>query len=293
VTTLGILSTICGDGTSANMGDGGAATSAQISFPIGLRTTDGDEIITGTGLYTIRKIDTSGDISTIAGTGVQGSPPAGDGGPATSATLYQVQDLALNSAGEIFISDGNYPVRFIDGSGIIDTVIDGGLDSYLNIQFLIFDQTGTDLYFTDSLKIFRLSGGVITEVAGSGTTGYTGDGGPAVDADITVDHLTLDTDGNIYFCSLVHHVIRKIDTSGDISTIAGSGSPGYSGDGGPAVDAELEFPIALTYHDGALYFCDQTASCIRKINLATGNISLFAGTPGTTGFGGDGGPAHL
>jgi hypothetical protein len=164
------------------MGDGGAATSAQISFPIGLRTTDGDEIITGTGLYTIRKIDTSGDISTIAGTGVQGSPPAGDGGPATSATLYQVQDLALNSAGEIFISDGNYPVRFIDGSGIIDTVIDGGLDSYLNIQFLIFDQTGTDLYFTDSLKIFRLSGGVITEVAGSGTTGYTGDGGPAAGA---------------------------------------------------------------------------------------------------------------
>lgn len=292
VSTAGILSTISGDGTFANTGDGGPATNAQIAAPSTLKMTADDEILIGTGLYTIRKIDTSGDISTIAGSGAEGNPPTGDGGPATSATFYQVQDLALNSAGEIFISDGNFPVRFINGAGVIDTVTDGGLDTYLNIQYFSFDQSGADLYFTSAFKIFKLSGGAITDVAGTGTGGYTGDGGPAVDAEISCDTLTLDTDGNIYFADLNNHVIRKIDTSGDISTVAGTGSPGYSGDGGPSVDAELYFPLAITYYNNALYFSDQ-GSCIRKINLTTGNISLFAGTPGTTGFDGDGGPAHL
>lgn len=290
ISTTGIISTVAGDGNFEDTGDGGSAISARIT-PAALVINSTDEIIIGTQQYRIRKIDISGNISTIAGNGVQGDPPTGDGGNAISATLYGVTELAINSIDEVFITDSNFPVRFIDGSGIIDMVTDGGLDTYPNIQYLSFDYYGTELYFTDRPKIYKLTGGVITHIAGTGIVGYTGDGGLAVDADIESYTLTLDMDGNIYFCSLNYHVIRKIDTFGNISTIAGTGMPGYSGDGGLAVDAELYFPLEITYYNNAIYFGDQAESCIRKIDLITGNISLFAGTPGTTGFGGDGGPA--
>jgi hypothetical protein len=290
VTTLGILSTIAGTGDFDDTGDGGPATSAAIRA-ISLKMDSSGNLIVGSGGYWIRKIDTDGIISTIAGTGVEDG--TGDGGPATSAAIYTPVDLAINASGEIFLCSGSTNLRFINGGGIIDSVLDGSSSPITTAGYMSFDTAGSDLYFSDSIRIYKLSGGTITTIAGTGTAGYTGDGGLATDAEISGYFLCLDTDGNIYFSQGPNHVIRKIDTGGIITTFAGTGTAGYSGNGGPAEDAELEFPYAIAYHDGAIYFGDQTQSCIRKIDLATGDISLFAGTPGQYGFGGDGGPAHL
>lgn len=293
VTALGMLSTIAGTGDFDDTGDGGPAIDAATS-PVSLRADSIGNLFIGSGLYRIRKIDTDGVISTFAGNGTAGDPPTGDGGPATSATIYLPLDLAINSLDEVFYCAANVnPIRYIDNSNVIDTLLDGLGNPIENTQYMNFDQAGGDLYFTDGNTIYKLSGGVISTVAGTGINGYTGDGGAATAANISSYHLCLDDDGNMYFCQLNEHVIRKVDTSGIITTFAGTGTAGYSGNGGPAEDAELEFPLAITFCNDALYFSDQTQSCIRKIDLTTGNISLFAGTPGQYGFGGDGGPAHL
>lgn len=286
-----ILSTIAGDENYEDSGDGGPAVDASIGAN-SVKVDSNGNLFVGTSFYRIRKIDTDGDISTFAGNGTEGSPPTGDGGPAVSATIYIPQDLAINSDDEVFYCSANAnPLRFIDGAGIIDTVLDGLGNPIENTQYMNFDTSGTDLYLTDGNRIYRFSGGVITTVAGTGVYGYTGDGGPAIDAEIGAFHLCLDEDGNIYFAQSVENVIRKIDTDGNISTFAGTGTAGYSGNGGQAADAELEYPYAMAIYSGNLYFGDQIQSCIRKINLTTGVITLFAGTPGQYGFGGDGGPA--
>jgi hypothetical protein len=288
-----MLSTIAGTGDFDDTGDGGPAIDAATS-PVSLRADSIGNLFIGSDLYRIRKIDTDGVISTFAGNGTAGDPPTGDGGPATSATIYVPQDLAINSLDEVFYCAANVnPIRYIDNSNVIDTLLDGLGNPIENTQYMNFDQAGGDLYFTDGNTIYKLSGGVISTVAGTGINGYTGDGGAATAANISSYNLCLDDDGNMYFCQLNEHVIRKVDTSGIITTFAGTGTAGYSGNGGPAEDAELEFPLAITFCNDALYFSDQTQSCIRKIDLTTGNISLFAGTPGQYGFGGDGGPAHL
>lgn len=286
--TGGILSTIAGTGDSDDTGDGGPATDAAIRA-ISLKMDSGGNLIVGSGGYYLRKIDTDGIITTIAGTGVEDG--TGDGGAATAAAIYTPTDVAINSSDEIFICSSSTNLRFINGSGIIDSVLDGSSAPITSAGYMGFDAGGGDLYFSDSTTIYKLSGGVITTIAGTGTAGYTGDGGPATSAEIFGYYLCLDDDGNIYFSQANEHVIRKIDTGGTITTIAGTGTAGYSGNGGPAEDAELNSPLAIAYHDGTIYFGDQIQSCIRKINLTTGIISLFAGTPGQYGFGGDGGPA--
>lgn len=290
VSALGILSTVAGTGDFDNTGDGGAAIDASIAVGV-IRIDSADNLIVGTQLFRIRKIDTDGIITTIGGTGTSGD--SGDGGPATSAEIGPPNDIAINSSDEIFIAFGSANLRFIDSGGTIDTLLTGGGDPIAPVDYTNFDASGTDLYFAAVNNIYKLSAGVVTTIAGTGVAGYTGDGGPAIDAQIGPFNLCLDTDGNIYFCQTVDNVIRKIDTGGTITTFAGTGTAGYSGNGGPAEDAELESPFGITFYGGALYFSDQFQSCIRRIDLTTGNISLFAGTPGQYGFGGDGGPAHL
>lgn len=288
-----ILSTIAGDENYEDSGDGGPAVDASIRA-YSVRSDSNGNLFIGTDSYRIRKIDTDGIISTFAGNGTEGNPPTGDGGPATDAAIYIPQDLAINSDDEVFYCSANAnPLRFIDGAGIIDTVLDGLGNPIENAQYMNFDTSGTDLYLTDGNSIYKFSGGVVTTVAGTGVYGYTGDGGPAIDAEIGAFHLCLDEDGNIYFAQSVQNVIRKIDTDGNISTFAGTGTAGYSGNGGQAADAELEYPHSMAIHSGNLYFSDQIQSCIRKIDLTTGVITLFAGTPGQRGFSGDGGPATL
>ncbi|MDE2716129.1 MAG: hypothetical protein OXI33_03805 [Chloroflexota bacterium] len=200
----------------------------------------------------IRRVDlTTGVITTVAG---GGTGDLGDGGPATDATFSShPMRVTADRAGNLFVADAHHArIRRIDtASGIIDTL------------------------------------------AGCGAEGYSGDGGPAVHARIASPHGTaLDREGNIYIADLKNDRIRKVDAStGIITTVAGTGDHGFSGDDGLATEAMLASPIAVyATADGDLYIADHRNSRIRKVDASTGIITTVAGT-GEQGFHGDGGPA--
>ncbi len=187
-------------------------------------------------------------ISTIAGNGTAGY--SGDGGPAASAELNSPSGVAVDFSGNIYIADyKNNRIRRVDASGVISTV------------------------------------------AGKGTAGYSGDGGPASSAELsTPSGVAVDTSGNIYIADSSNNCIRKVDASGVISTVAGKGTGGYSGDGGPASSAELSSPFGVAVDaSGNIYIADDKNNRIRKVD-ASGVISTVAGN-GTGGYSGDGGPA--
>ena len=307
VNTSGIISTIAG-GATTGYGDGGTALNAELTTPVWtVKDAAGNLYISDAISNLIRKVNTSGTISTFAGTGTSGY--SGDGGPATAAQIYEPYSMDFDGFGNLFYCDiGANIIRKINSSGIISTAVgipsltggsysgDGGpatactLYEPLNLKIdrhnriFICDRSNRRIRMVDTT-------GIITTIAGTGTSGYTGDGGPATAAEIASPHgITFDNSGNLYFCDASRCVVRKINTSGIISTIAGSGTWGYSGDGGPATNAQLAFPSALTIDSaGNIYVSDGSNSCIRKID-ATGNINTVIGT-GVAGFSGDGGLA--
>ncbi|MEZ4732369.1 MAG: hypothetical protein R3E79_35090 [Caldilineaceae bacterium] len=187
-----------------------------------------------------------GDISTVAG----GGTSLADGIPATSTYLTYPTDVVVDSSGNLYIADSfNYRIRKVDRSGAIFTV------------------------------------------AGNGTRGAGGDGGPATDAQFNIPWgVTVDNSGNLYIADRYSSRIRKVDSSGTISTVAGNGTSGYSGDGGPAASAQLREPMGVTVDgSGNLYIADAINNRIRKVD-SSGTISTVAGN-GTSGYSGDGGPA--
>ena len=251
---------------------------------------------------------TPGIVTTFAGTGFAGS--TGDGGPATSARLRNAYMPVLDYAGNLYISVLGYnQIRKVAaGTGIITTAVgnasliqgysgDGGPATSAQTNWamgIAFDAAG-NLYFADDRnnRIRRVDAvtGIITTVVGTGTSGYSGDGGPATSAQISLPvDLAFDVPGNLYIAE--GQQIRKVAAgTGIITTIAGNGTAGYSGDGGPAISAQLNVPSALRFDsNGNLYIADTSNSRIRKIDAATGVITTIAGT-GTAGFSGDGGPA--
>lgn len=249
VDASGIIITIAGIGTSGFSGDGGRATAANIS-PAGMAfDRSGNLIFCDVDNNRIRKVDTHGIISTIAGTGVSGY--SGDGGPATAAQFANPGDIAIDSSGNIYVADQlNACVRKINNSGIISSV------------------------------------------AGGGVSGL-GDGGPATSAVLVNPYgITVDRDGNLYIADVNNNRVRKVDTSGIITTIAGrTGLVGCSGDGGPATIADISFPTAVAVDArGNIFFTEAMCSSVRMINTS-GTISTVAGTIGHNGFDGDGGPA--
>jgi uncharacterized protein (TIGR03437 family) len=226
---------------SANMGDGGPATAAQISTIQGIATDRlGNLYLSDTDNARVRMISTTGIITTLAGTGVAGF--SGDGGPATAAQLNLPYGLAADLAGNLYVADlGNDRVRRI----------------------------GPD--------------GVITTVAGNGNRGSSADGGAATGAQLlTPRNVAVDAVGNFYFSEFDGHRVRKVTPAGIISTVAGTGIAGFSGDGFPAVDAQLDFPAGLAVDRlGALYIADSQNRRVRKI-LAGGVIStVLGGSPNT------------
>jgi hypothetical protein len=305
--TPGIISTVAGDGTAGATGDGGAATSAELNAPENAAIDSaGNLYIADYSNALIRKVTASGTISTVAG----GGSLLGDNGPATSALLNTPVGVALDSAGNIYIGDkGACRVRKVTvATGIITTIAgngtcgstgDGGLATSAQVGHpgsIKFDPAG-NFYFSDSghcvIREVNSASGYISTFAGNGTCAYAGDGGAATSASLNVPEISApDNLGNFYIADFTDDRIRKVTTAtGIITTYAGTGTAGYSGDGGAATSANLKGPSGMSLDPaGNLYFADDTNGRVRKIDAATGFISTVAGK-GTAAYSGDGGAA--
>jgi uncharacterized protein (TIGR03437 family) len=298
----GNISTFAGNGGYSYSGDGGPATSAQLNAPHGVAAdTAGNFYIADSGNNVVRKVSANGTITTLAGNGTAGF--GGDGGAAASAQLSAPQGVAVDSAGNVYIADtGNSRVREVSG-GTITTVAgngtagfggDGGAATGAKLYSpvgLALDAKG-NLYIADTNNsaVRKVSGGNISTVAGNGVQGYTGDGGPALSAQLNdPEGVAVDSAGNLYITDTLNYAIRMVAPNGMISTIAGDGVAGYSGDGGAASQAQLSYPAGIAVDSGgAVYFADAGAA-VRKID-SSGRISTIAGN-GSLGYTGDGGLA--
>lgn len=287
VATDGTISTFAGNGSYGSMGDGGPATSAQLSYVIGVAVdTVGNVFIADSYNHKIRRVDINGTITTVAGTGTDGY--ASDGLAAIDALLSVPVGVAASASGEICIADlGNGRVRRVDGDGIITTLAgarfggDGAAATSATLDStsgLAIDANGL-LYIadTDNNRIRRVDAqGVISTIAGS-TPGFSGDAGPALAARIHGPRgLAFDPSGALVIADTLNHRVRRISPQGVITTIAGTGTPGATGDGSAAIDAELDEPSAIAVDaTGAIYVADTNNNAIRRIDSA-GMISTVA-----------------
>jgi sugar lactone lactonase YvrE len=246
-------------------------------------------------------------IKTVAG---DGGSHLGDSGPATEAAFCGTSDVTLDASGNMYIADGGiycsgpggHTVRKVDRHGIITTVAgtgeagfsgDGGpaTKAQLDVPFAVAADREGNLYITDenNLRIRKVDkDGIITTFAGTGEDRHSGDGGPATSAQLRdPGGIAFDTRGNLYVADYTS--VRKIDPSGTITTVAGTGELGFSGDGGPATEAKLTaYDLALD-HKGNIYICDLENQRIRKVDR-DGIIHTVAGS-GKKGYSGDRGPA--
>jgi sugar lactone lactonase YvrE len=306
----GTISTVAGTGTPGYSGDGGPATSAQLAAPAGVALdAAGNLYIADASNSVIRRVlSVSGTIATVAGTGQQGGN--GNGGPATNAQLALPHGVAVDAAGNLFIADeGNYSIRRVDSaSGNISIAAGNELYSYggdggpataaqLYAPYAVALDAANDLYILDTgnIRVRRVDGasGSIAAVAGDGHYGGGGDGGPATSAQLLfATGIAADTAGNLYISVYGGYTIRRVDAaSGTITTVAGNGTQGYSGDGGPAASAQLNGPYGVAIDAaGNLFIADVLASVVRRVDAASGTITTVAGN-GTRGYSGDGGPA--
>lgn len=303
ISPSGIISNYCGTGIPGYSGDGGPATAAQLSSANGICIDGaGNLYVADAGNNRIRKIDVGGIITSVAGNGT--SAYGGDGGPATAAYLSNPMDVCMDPGGNLYIADrANYCVRMIDASGLIWTVAGMGTlgfggDGGAATAAYLHDPTGVavdavgNLYIADQLnsRIRKVTAtGIITTIAGSGTMGYSGDGGLATAANLhQPTKVAVDAVGNVLIADMENNRIRKVNSSGIITTIVGTGVTGYSGDGGPGVHAEVH-RVAGLFVDGMgnLYFADALNNRVRLLST-TAIVSTVAGTGRILG---DGGPA--
>jgi len=290
VDTNGVITTVAGNGTPAYSGDGGLATSASLNFPIGVAVDSSANIyIVDLGNSRIRKVDTNGVITTVAGNGTPAY--SGDGGPATSASLFNPYGVAVDSLGNIYIADFTYSrIRKVDTNGVITTIAgngtpaysgDGGLAASASLsgpRDVAVDSTGNS-YIADSSnhRIRKVdTNGVITTVAGNGTPAYNGDGGLATSASLYFPYgVAIDSLGNIYIADSGNHRIRQVDINGVITTIAGNGMPGYSSDTAAATSAMLNNPRRVAVDSlGNIYIADSSNNRIRKVEAGV-SVSTY------------------
>lgn len=298
-----------GTGMAGYAGDGGPAVRATLNQPFHCsQDRQGNFYLADTGNHCIRKIDAkSGVISTVAGNGQKGY--SGDGGPATQATMNEPYGVLPDRDGNLFIVDRlNAAIRRVDAkTGTISTYAGNGQKGYSGDggpatqamlkepNALDFDPKG-DLYVADvtdnRVRKIDHRTGVISTVAGTGKREFAGDGGPAVQASIQgARGVAFDRSGTMYICEREGNRIRKVDPqSGVISTVAGTGQKGYSGDGGPALQATFNGPKWIHVGpDGNVYVVDTENHCVRAFDPKRGTIRTVAG--GHLGADGDNGPA--
>jgi uncharacterized protein (TIGR03437 family) len=282
----GIATVVAGNSIAGFSGDGGFATGASLNSPSGVAVDSvGNIYIADKQNSRVRRVSRDGTITTIAGDGNYGF--SGDGGAATSASLSQPTGVAVDSAGNIYIADDqNSRIRRISPDGTITTVVYGSIYAP---QGVAVDSAG-NLYVADfHCQIWKASGSTITTVAGNGNCSFSGDGGPATSASLyQPEGVAVDSADNLYIADSGNHRIRKV-SGGTITTVAGNGNQGFSGDGGPATLASLDYPSGVGVDGaGSLYIADSVNHRIRKVS--GGTITTVAGD-GAYRFSGDGGPA--
>ncbi|MGC8758690.1 MAG: hypothetical protein ACP5UT_05415 [Bryobacteraceae bacterium] len=301
-----------GNGAAGFAGDSGKAQDAQINFPLGLAIDkSGNVYIADQFNHRIRRIAPDGTITTVAGSGTQGS--TGDDGPATSAQLNYPSGIAIDGSGALYITDTmNHVIRKVAVGGNITRIAgQRGLpgfvekdakgefinakDAQLNAPTGIAIDSAGNIYFCDTRnhRVRKIgTDGKIQTIAGTGEKGETGDGGSALEAKLnSPTGVAVDAAGNVYIADQMNHRIRKVDASGIITTVAGTGLPGYSGNGGLATRAQLFYPCCIALDaQGNLFIADRTNNRVRRVDAAAGTISLAAGT-GRFGDDFDGRPA--
>jgi uncharacterized protein (TIGR03437 family) len=303
----GVITTAAGNGTEGYSGDGGQAATAELNYPWGVSVdAAGNLYISDQYNGRIRKVAAAtGIIATVAG---GGSASPGDGGQATSASLNTPLGAAVDGSGNLYIADnGNCRIRRVAAAtGIITTAAGNGTNysgdgnpatsAQLWMPFGMAVDGSGNLYIPDlyNRRVRKVSAatGVVTTVAGNGSYGYSGDGGPATSAKLSaVYSVAVDASGNLYIGDNDSQRVRKVTPNGVITTVAGFGTQGYWGDGGPATSALLNDPDGVAVDaSGNIYIAEWGNSVIRKVTVATGVISTVAGN-GTSGYWGDGGPA--
>ncbi|MCY4593906.1 MAG: hypothetical protein OXC19_03810, partial [Bryobacterales bacterium] len=276
--------TIAGTGRQGTSGDGGPAIDAQLFNPSAIALdADGNILVASSSGHCVRKIDGAGIITTIAGTGEQGS--SGDGGPAIEAKLDRPDAIAVDGEGNVYVAEyGSHRVRKIDTAGIITAFAgtgvkghggDGGpaTDAKLDyVRGLAVDSAG-NVYLTDmnQARVRRVDfGGTIDTVVGTGTSGWSGDDGPATKARIaTPAGIAVDSEGSLFLTEFWAGRIRKVDPDGIITTVAGTGRQESTGDMGLAVEASLDRPSGIAIDSaGNLYVTEAYGNRVRKLRPA-------------------------
>ncbi len=295
----GIVNAYAGTGTIGSTGDGGLAVDARLGLPWGLsiRKSDGSVLIVDNYSRVIRRVTTGGIIGTIAGSGSAEMWFGGDGGPATDALMYSPETVAYyRKNNQLFIGEASRIRKVNLSSGTISTIA----EQHGGITGLAVDETRGFLYVADNdlcqINKIDLATNTSTAFAGGDQCGYSGDGGPPNLAKISLgaSGVNVDSAGNVYIADTFNHVVRKVTvgTSPIITTIAGSGTMGYSGDGGSAISAKLSRlnAVAIDSTRNLLYIADTGNHRIRRVDLASGIITTLSGT-GRNSYSGDGGLA--
>ena len=291
----GTIATVAGTGAPIGLsgnGDGGSALDAGLNTSLGsiAVAADGSLYLVALTNPDIRRVAPDGTIDLFAG-------------PSTGAPFVDLWGVALDGSGDVVVADnGSNRVWRLDPAGTITPLAgngeegrtgDGGpaLDATIVADTIAIGPDGR-IYMDDLNRYRAVDGdGVIRNFAGTGEAGFSGDGGPALEATFgEVIGVTTDAVGNVYLADTGNQRIRKVDPDGIITTVAGSGERGYSGDGGPATDAALNDPVMMAVaDDGTLYFSEHHNDVVRRVS-PDGIITTVAGT-GVPGYGGDCGPA--
>jgi trimeric autotransporter adhesin len=294
---MGTIETVAGSGIIGLTGDGGPAREAALYNPSGVAVhASGNIYVADTYNHCIRMVMTNTSIiTTVAGNGVSGY--SGDGGPATSAALSYPYGTAVDGSGNLYVADtGNNCIRRVmTSTGIITTVAGNGVSGssgdggpatsagLMNPSDVAVDGSG-NIYIADTgnnrIRMVTKSTGIISSVAGTGVTGYSGDGGPAISAALSFPSgVAVDGLGSIYIADADNHCIRMVMTStGIITTVAGSGVAGYSDDGGLATSAALSYPYGIAVDgSGNIYIADTGNNYIRMLMKSTGIITTVVG----------------